>query len=103
MPVSHTMNPLAMGAAKRWQGYVARDGLGMTRTKNHSNDAIPTKGTTQGSQRRLHVTLMERPVFGQTIAMCSGFLLAIFDTSTDPPYFIRLSSPIQGPTGKLPG
>src|SRR5512138_184078 len=39
--ISHTTKALANGAAARWQGYAARLGLGMTRTRNHIKEHMP--------------------------------------------------------------
>jgi hypothetical protein len=73
MPVSHTTKPLAMGAARRWQGYAARDGFGMTRIKNHSSDTAPTNGNAQKAQRCPLRLSIKRPVFGQILLAFSSF------------------------------
>jgi len=43
-PISQAMNPDASGKAARWHGYVAREGFGITRTKNHVSDISPAMG-----------------------------------------------------------
>jgi hypothetical protein len=43
-PRNHAINPEANGKANRWQGYVARDGFGITRIKNHTSDTSPATG-----------------------------------------------------------
>ena len=49
-PISQTTNPDASGIAIRWQGYVAREGLGITRIRNQASDASPAIGSSQNSQ-----------------------------------------------------
>ena len=51
-PVSQITKPDANGKAIRWHGYVAREGLGITRTRNHISDANPTIGSISMGQRR---------------------------------------------------
>jgi hypothetical protein len=41
VPNSQVTNPAAFAAAIRWQGYVIRLGLGMTRMRNHTTDNTP--------------------------------------------------------------
>jgi hypothetical protein len=52
-PASQTIKPEANGNATRWHGYVARDGFGITRIKNHISAKTPPMGNTQRIQRRL--------------------------------------------------
>ena len=42
MPIRYITNADAHGAAARIQGYVALDGLGITRKRNQNRDKIPT-------------------------------------------------------------
>jgi hypothetical protein len=46
------MKPEANGNATRWQGYVARDGFGITLIRNHISAANPVIEGSQNSQRR---------------------------------------------------
>jgi len=62
-PETQMMNPLANGAANRWHGYVAREGLGMTRIRNQTSETSPTMGIAHISQGYLHQMLL--PAFGQ--------------------------------------
>jgi hypothetical protein len=39
----YVKNPIRMGAAARWHGYAARDGLGITRNRYHAQAANPAK------------------------------------------------------------
>jgi hypothetical protein len=43
--------PEANGNATRWQGYVARDGFGITLMRNHISAANPVIEGSQNSQR----------------------------------------------------
>ena len=43
-PMIQMTNALASGAATRWQGYVARLGLGMTRSRNQTRATKPVMG-----------------------------------------------------------
>jgi hypothetical protein len=43
-PRIHRIKVLASGAATRMQGYAARLGLGITRTRNHTSDPRPRNG-----------------------------------------------------------
>jgi hypothetical protein len=45
------MKPDASGNATRWQGYVARDGFGITLMRNHISAANPVIEGSQNSQR----------------------------------------------------
>jgi hypothetical protein len=44
------MKPDANGNATRWQGYVARDGLGITLMRNHISAANPVIEGNQNNQ-----------------------------------------------------
>ena len=77
------IKPDASGNATRWQGYVAREGLGITRTKNQINAANPVNGNSHQAcpertclersrksrrgQRNPRPDLMGLPVLGQNI------------------------------------
>jgi len=50
-PISQIMKPEANGNATRWQGYVARDGFGITLMRNHISAANPVIEGSQNSQR----------------------------------------------------
>jgi len=50
-PASQTTKPLASGTATRWQGYVALEGLGITRIKNQISDSNPAIGNSQINQQ----------------------------------------------------
>jgi hypothetical protein len=50
-PIIHIIKPDANGNATRWQGYVARDGFGITRIRNHISAASPLIGNNQINQR----------------------------------------------------
>jgi hypothetical protein len=55
-PSSQIIKPDANGKATRWQGYVAREGFGITRIKNHIRANSPEIGNShlnQFSQRNL--------------------------------------------------
>jgi hypothetical protein len=50
-PISQITKPEANGKATRWQGYVARDGLGITLMRNHISAANPVIEGSQNNQR----------------------------------------------------
>ena len=50
-PASQIAKPDANGKAARWHGYVAREGFGITRNKNHSSAKNPPIGNSHFSQR----------------------------------------------------
>jgi len=50
-PISQMIKPDANGNATRWQGYVARDGFGITLMRNHISARSPVIGESQNSQR----------------------------------------------------
>jgi hypothetical protein len=52
-PSSQTTKPEANGKATLWQGYVARDGFGITRIKNQIRANNPVIGNSHLSQRNL--------------------------------------------------
>jgi hypothetical protein len=56
--------PDAIGKATRWQGYVAREGFGRTRTKNHTSATNPVNGKIQINQRLLCLWLEQLPDSG---------------------------------------
>jgi len=77
VPISatiHTTKPLANGAANRWQGYVAREGLGTTRIKNQISDINPMIGSSHISQGYflLHATTppVLVPLYEQLLLSC---------------------------------
>ena len=72
-PITHVIKPEAIGKASRWQGYAARDGLGMTRTKNHIKAAKPANGNNHQGQRKLRCDLIILPVLGQKRGLSSFF------------------------------
>jgi len=76
--VSQTTKLLASGAASRWQGYVAREGLGTTRRRNQISDNNPAMGNTHISQQYFLFCPGYLPVFGQTDKMFFAFLKSIF-------------------------
>ncbi|MBN2020776.1 MAG: hypothetical protein JW749_11205 [Sedimentisphaerales bacterium] len=43
-PISQTIKPDASGNATRWQGYIARDGFGITLIRNHISASSPVIG-----------------------------------------------------------
>jgi hypothetical protein len=50
-PISHIIKPDAKGNATRWQGYVARDGFGITRIRNHRSARNPIVEDNHNNQR----------------------------------------------------
>jgi len=70
-------NPLASGAAIRWQGYVAREGFGRTRMRNQSSDNSPAMGNSHISQGYFLLRRKCLPVFGQTGKLFLAFLNSI--------------------------
>jgi hypothetical protein len=62
----YVRNPIRMGAAARWHGYAARDGLGITRNRYHTHAANPAKSRDHFGHALL---LMPRifPVLGQRL------------------------------------
>jgi hypothetical protein len=79
-PRNHATNPEANGKAARWQGYVARDGLGTTRIKNHINDTSPTMGNIHLNQRYFLSRPSDLPAFGQAEWSCFSFDNCIFES-----------------------
>jgi hypothetical protein len=63
--------------AARWQGYVARLGLGMTLIKNHSRAADPVMGSSTAGQRLCRSAPSVLPVTGQVLTP-SRFILPSF-------------------------
>src|SRR6478736_3030736 len=57
---------LAIGKATRWQGYEARLGLGITRTRNHTNEHSPVTEKSHTLQPAAASRPRTRPVTGQT-------------------------------------
>ena len=47
------MKPVAIGKAARWQGYVARLGFGITRTRNQASAKAPPIGKYQRDDRHV--------------------------------------------------
>jgi hypothetical protein len=64
------MNPDASGNATRWHGYVAREGFGITRIKNHISDKIPAAGNIHFSRRFRLFQLRNLLVLGQFGSTC---------------------------------
>jgi hypothetical protein len=60
-PISQMMKPEANGNATRWQGYVARDGFGITLMSNQTSAANPVIEGNQNS----HLCFTGPPVPGQ--------------------------------------
>ena len=81
-PASQTTKPLASGAATRWQGYVAREGFGITRIRNQISDNIPAMGNTHINQQYFLLCLRYLPVFGQTDTIRFFLRNDILHTST---------------------
>jgi hypothetical protein len=67
----------ASGNATRWQGYVAREGFGITRIKNHIRAAKPVNGKSSQTHRGLWFVsipdLSGLPVTGQVLCVCVLF------------------------------
>ena len=63
-PTSQATNPDASGMAIRWHGYIAREGLGITRIKNQTREISPTIGSSQNSQPLLSLSRRATPGFG---------------------------------------
>jgi hypothetical protein len=64
-PKSQIIKPDARGKATRWQGYVAREGFGKTRTRNHISATNPVSGKIQINQRLFCLRAEKFPFFGQ--------------------------------------
>jgi hypothetical protein len=60
------IKPDARGKATRWQGYVAREGFGKTRIRNHIRATNPVNGKSQINQRRFCLRAGDLRVFLQT-------------------------------------
>jgi len=73
MPNSQIIKPDANGKATRWQGYVAREGLGITRTRNQTSAAKPVRGNNHQSHLCLPVDGMTLPVLEQRLIWCLFF------------------------------
>jgi hypothetical protein len=72
-PIIQTMKPDASGKANRWHGYAAREGLGMTRTKNQIRAAKPVNGNNHHTHLNLRSDWMILPVLGQVRGWSSFF------------------------------
>jgi hypothetical protein len=72
IPAIQITKPLANGAAKRWQGYVAREGFGMTRIKNQISEKSPKMGNTHINQRYFLLVLRGLLVFGHIRGIRAG-------------------------------
>jgi len=83
IPSSQTIKPDANGNATRWQGYVAREGFGITRIKNQIRAARPVNGNSHQMSRCLRFGGINLPVFGQILFFC----LPISNGITFPPFF----------------
>jgi hypothetical protein len=64
-PNIHVTNPEANGKANRWHGYVARDGFGTTRIKNHISDTSPAMGNIHFTHLYFLLLPLYSPAFGQ--------------------------------------
>jgi hypothetical protein len=62
--VSQSTKPEANGKAIRWHGYVAREGFGITRIKNHISDTRPAMGNIHINQRYFILLFKDLPVLG---------------------------------------
>jgi hypothetical protein len=66
-PAIQITKPLANGAARRWHGYVAREGFGITRIKNQISEKSPMTGKPHINQRYFLPPLICLPVSGHTL------------------------------------
>jgi hypothetical protein len=62
----YVRNPIRMGAAARWHGYAARDGLGMTRYRYQAQAANPANIRDHAGHALLLMPIIF-PVFGQRL------------------------------------
>jgi hypothetical protein len=62
----YVKNPIRMGAAARWHGYAARDGLGMTRNRYQAQAANPANIRDHFGHALLLMPVIF-PVFGQRL------------------------------------
>jgi hypothetical protein len=69
-PASQSAKPDANGKAKRWHGYVAREGFGITRNRNHSIAKNPPIGNIHFSQRCFCLLLRGLHAFVQNDRSC---------------------------------
>jgi hypothetical protein len=69
-PRNHATNPEANGKANRWQGYVARDGFGITRIKNHISDTSPAIGNIHITHPYFLLPLLCLSALGQSEWWC---------------------------------
>ena len=82
-PASQIKKPLAKGATKRWQGYVALEGFGITRIKNQISEKSPMMGNTHISHGYFLWLIIGLPVFGHLVCVWAECLLLCICWETD--------------------
>jgi hypothetical protein len=94
-PTIQIIKLLASGKAKRWQGYVARVGFGITRIRNQKSDNSPVMGNSHINHRFLLLCLRLLPDLGQSGKELSGLLFFWFLWETDEMDFVFLNNIIH--------